>query len=161
MPKHKHHDVIVAWAKDTSQKLQCLHPGKDWIDLGPHETPEWLDNLEYRIKPARAYPETQMTKSDFDNINCDSEGYRSGIHIANAALRHAIDAGQVAPMAEELELAREMNRRRYARAERARQQRLDEDDRARSLENQTYTRAQGEEAKAYGRGLWELVRGVS
>jgi len=49
MTKHKHHDVIVAWAADTSKVVQTLsEDGKEWIDtLGP----QWNKHQQYRIKP--------------------------------------------------------------------------------------------------------------
>lgn len=73
--------------------------------------PYWSDEFEYRVKPAtpaKVYPTTQMDKSDFDNIASDSSGYRTAIDIANAAIRHAIDADQVVPMAEVQEVARNL-----------------------------------------------------
>lgn len=48
--KHKHHDVIVAWAADTSKVVQVFDLRKDqWVD---HTyTPQWHLDREYRIKP--------------------------------------------------------------------------------------------------------------
>ncbi len=48
--------------------------------------------------PAQVYPETQMTGSEFEKIYAqwpDSEGRPDLVAVANAALRHAIDSGQL------------------------------------------------------------------
>lgn len=71
----------------------------DWRDVS---MPFWLLSTEYRIKPAepeRVYPVTQMTSLDLN------EAYGQSIYmdlaikqarkLCNAALRHAIDNGQV------------------------------------------------------------------
>ena len=50
--KHKHHDIIVAWAADTTQVLECrsrvAHGGWVWT---PVEYPQWSEDCDYRIKP--------------------------------------------------------------------------------------------------------------
>lgn len=50
MSRHKHHDVIVAWAADTSKVVQCFDLRKDqWVD---HiYEPQWYLDREYRLKP--------------------------------------------------------------------------------------------------------------
>lgn len=45
--KHKHHDLIVAWAADTSRKVQCRRPRGQWTTLD--ETPIWDPGFEYRF----------------------------------------------------------------------------------------------------------------
>lgn len=48
--KHKHHDVIVAWADDTSKVVQWSEPGSGvWKDI--IGKPQWDDETAYRIKP--------------------------------------------------------------------------------------------------------------
>lgn len=47
--EHRHHDLIVAWAKDPKNTvIQCL-TADVWISLTC--TPEWDELYEYRIKP--------------------------------------------------------------------------------------------------------------
>lgn len=49
--KHPHHDLIVEWAKDTTQVVQVSDPrfaDKCWIDASD---PTWQEDLEYRFKP--------------------------------------------------------------------------------------------------------------
>jgi hypothetical protein len=47
--QHKHHDLIVAWAKgaDIQYKDPCAYKA-EWQDI---EKPNWLKDMEYRIKP--------------------------------------------------------------------------------------------------------------
>lgn len=45
--KHKHYDLIVAWAADASRKVQCRRPLGQWTTLD--ETPLWKPGLEYRF----------------------------------------------------------------------------------------------------------------
>ena len=48
--KHTHHDIIVAWAADTSKVVQCRSRAEhDWEDC--HGGVIWLTPLEYRLKP--------------------------------------------------------------------------------------------------------------
>ncbi len=48
MNKHKHHDLIVAWAKGA--KIQALSNTKQdiWWDI---DSPKWSETTIYRIKP--------------------------------------------------------------------------------------------------------------
>ena len=45
--KHKHYDVIVAWAEGKEIQIWC-EVYKKWLD---DEQPFWLEEQEYRIKP--------------------------------------------------------------------------------------------------------------
>jgi hypothetical protein len=114
MTQHKHAATIKAWA--DGEKIECLDRG-GWVDC---PGPTWQDYAEYRVKPAapaKVYPNTRMT----DNELCGAY-HSSGTpltSVANAALHHACDAGQVVPMAEVREVARNLNKRRYDNAQRA------------------------------------------
>ena len=45
--RHKHYDVIVAWAE--GKEIQCWSKvSKEWFD---DEQPFWFKDYEYRIKP--------------------------------------------------------------------------------------------------------------
>lgn len=72
-----------------------------WREVDGNDV-QWLENWEYRVKPERDYPVTQMTAQQLINIARDAAGLwsESYIALANAALRHAIDAGQVVTKAE-------------------------------------------------------------
>jgi hypothetical protein len=49
MAKHKHYDVIVAWAE--GKPIECrLSPRGDWL-LVINPNPNWHIDCEYRIKP--------------------------------------------------------------------------------------------------------------
>lgn len=108
MKPHKHAEVIKAWADGSQIETQVCRidasiPGSTRI-TAPYWVPfdgKWLNDGVYRVKPEKAYPETSMTpyiclvaakNSDARSMDCTDAHL---IAIANAALRHAIDAGQV------------------------------------------------------------------
>lgn len=91
--KHKHAEVIKAWADGAT--IQYMHKEGDWMVTF---NPQWFADSEYRVKPEKVYPETLMTSDEIDAIfmPLDSEPIRYDlIAVANAAIRHAIDSGQV------------------------------------------------------------------
>ena len=49
MTQHRHHDLIVQWAANTSLKVETrvCSMGK-WEET---RNPQWVDDQEYRIKP--------------------------------------------------------------------------------------------------------------
>lgn len=48
--EHRHHDLIVAWAKDPKGiSLQCRSVFGHWHDV--HGNPTWESDVDYRIKP--------------------------------------------------------------------------------------------------------------
>jgi hypothetical protein len=100
---HKHAEAIKAWA-DGWQIEYRPDRQQHWTLCGHAFKPSWSEEYEYRVKPEKVYPVTQMTTADFnsalagDRESLVSEG--TAIRIANAALRHAIDANQIIAMAE-------------------------------------------------------------
>ena len=48
MTPHKHHDLIVAWAKGAQIQCQVFGKPNQWFDI---DNPDWLDAYTYRIKP--------------------------------------------------------------------------------------------------------------
>ena len=48
MTPHKHHDLIVAWAKGAKIQVKSAHLG--WQDVLNHN-PAWDEDTDYRIKP--------------------------------------------------------------------------------------------------------------
>lgn len=92
--KRKHHDAIVAWAGGAKIEFRNPIGSNVWIDS---ENPAWLDDYEYRVKPAREYPTTRMTREEMVEVVRSTSGGFSDSYasLVNAGLRHAIDAGQV------------------------------------------------------------------
>lgn len=107
---HKHAEVIKQWADNPSLHIECRRTADyEWRKVG---SPVWHEDAEYRVKPEKVYPVTQMSEAQLcsavptmHRINpapsdCEQfilDGFRS---LANAALRHAIEAGQVTSMAD-------------------------------------------------------------
>ena len=46
--KHKHHDLIVKWAADTSIEIEILNNDGGWVAV---PDPAFVESAEYRIKP--------------------------------------------------------------------------------------------------------------
>lgn len=101
MSKHLHHDAIVAWAggariqnRPVKKEIKADNIWKDCIHM-----PEWLIDYEYRVKPPEPkYPTTRMTPEETMKAVMGRTVPSEMRHaIANAALRHACDAGQVVP----------------------------------------------------------------
>jgi hypothetical protein len=110
---HKHAATIKAWADNPSLKIECRGPlqdDDDWVQIAG--IPIWNEEMEYRVKPTRAYPET-MLKGElqycFEHEGPGNEEiWAAHVRVANLALRHAIDHDQVVPMAEVQEVARQL-----------------------------------------------------
>lgn len=49
---HKHHDLIIAWAKGA--EIECKDSYGEWV---PCQRPEWLQWCEYRVKPQKTEKE--------------------------------------------------------------------------------------------------------
>ena len=53
--RHKHADVIIAWAKGVSVQFRCPTKGMKWSDLSPPNKDEFAPGFdydcEYRVKP--------------------------------------------------------------------------------------------------------------
>lgn len=97
---HIHAKAIKAWADGAvieSRLLRAASPEfREWKEV---DKPDWLHSWEYRVKPEppiKVYPVTQMTYGELSRVwSVSPPGIASMSAIANAALRHAIDAGQV------------------------------------------------------------------
>lgn len=50
---HKHHDLIVAWAKGA--EIQLKDPSRGWLDVS--DPPGWYSKSTYRIKPTNPHKE--------------------------------------------------------------------------------------------------------
>jgi len=54
--KHRHYDVIVAWA--NGEKCEFFSPiSEKWEPLNPNSVPAFYEDYEYRIKPKRVKKE--------------------------------------------------------------------------------------------------------
>lgn len=91
--KRKHHDAIVAWAGWAEIQYR-KDAGMMWTDS---PDPAWVEDYEYRVKPAREYPTTRMTREEMLEVVRSASGGFSDSYasLLNAGLRHAIDNGQV------------------------------------------------------------------
>lgn len=109
-----HHDIIVAWAGGAEIQYR-KDAGMAWTDCAD---PAFVEDYEYRVKPERTYPETKMTalalKDAYDPDACIGfESMAKCRNMVNAALRHAIDAGQVVTREEFNTVADELNKMRH------------------------------------------------
>jgi hypothetical protein len=94
MKPHMHREAIKAWA-DGARIQYRPSEGGAWADC--LHAPEWSINNEYRAKPD--YPASAMTVMEL-RVAARSAmiagGHSAAWHaVANAALRHACDHGQV------------------------------------------------------------------
>lgn len=104
MSKHKHAEVIKQWADGA--EIEVRMPGSSWRYS---DSPLWCQQNEYRVKPSKVYPVTQMMDIELQaavDIPGQSVLGRAK-NIANAALRHACDTGQVVPIGEIVVMGRE------------------------------------------------------
>lgn len=67
MTRHKHADVMIAYANDTSSKIQRKNWDGEWEDLSVNHNPSFYATYEYRIKPKEA------VKGDFI---CEIDGVK-------------------------------------------------------------------------------------
>jgi hypothetical protein len=97
---HVHAEVIKAWA-DGAQIEYRTHLTPKWT---PITDPIFNVGYEYRVKPeppAKVYPVTQMRDEDLSSAwSVVPAGYNGLRGFVNAALRHAIDAGQIITIAD-------------------------------------------------------------
>lgn len=95
MTKHKHYEVILAYANGS--RIQVLDGSKKWIDL---LTPCFLEELEYRVEPEeKPYPETNMSGKEINEIQGKYFNMfgreRAAVHVVNLAFRRACEAGLI------------------------------------------------------------------
>jgi hypothetical protein len=105
--KHKHAELIKAWADGA----QIEFYDADSDEWRPCPAPSWYPADQYRIKPVeqqRVYPVTHMTGNELASVfELNKDAVRLAVPmraVADAALRHACDNGQVVPR-EEFDLA--------------------------------------------------------
>lgn len=96
MAAHKHAEVIKAWADGV--EIECM-TASGWQPVG--RSPSWSDGNFYRIKPAepeRAVVKTEMTADQLFEYFVGAPGgdnAKACIVVANKAIQHALDRGQI------------------------------------------------------------------
>lgn len=90
---HKHAALIKAWADGAEIEFynkDSIHAvDRIWISA---RHPSWDVNLEYRIKPAREFPETKMSPTDLWKVYDSVHTTRGDaiLAVANAAIKQYI-----------------------------------------------------------------------
>ncbi len=64
--KHKHADLIHAWADGAEIQYLCCD---EWVDLSEGEAPAWELEVEYRIKPEEKKPVVRWLWCDKDGTS--------------------------------------------------------------------------------------------
>ena len=96
---HKHAEFIKAKADGATIQFQYKGSDSDsiWHDMVEDDW-QFQDNLQFRIKPpAPKWPETTMTGKELHEIYMGDSGIprESIVVVANAAIAHALETGQV------------------------------------------------------------------
>jgi len=93
--KHKHAEIIKAWADGEQIEMLVDHVADVWIPVAGKGL-AWHEHFQYRIKPKPEYPTTLMDNDQLQKLyHTDIVLAQSCKAFANAAIRHAIDSGQV------------------------------------------------------------------
>lgn len=95
MTRHKHADLMIQHANDTSLVIEyCEQESKQWITT---RQPSFANHLEYRIKP-REFPKTSMTSSRLAGLYTEGrvqwpdDSTKSFTNFANAVIKqHILD----------------------------------------------------------------------
>ena len=51
--RHKHADLIHAWAEGAEIECREIDSGDEWTGYHEGSAPQWRDDFEYRIKPEK------------------------------------------------------------------------------------------------------------
>lgn len=93
--KHKHYDLICAWAAGNKIEVQSVFHPEKWH---PILNPMWEPNRTYRIKPEREYPKTSLSEYELQALLTETikaNKYAVGqntimVTVANAAIKRYI-----------------------------------------------------------------------
>lgn len=91
--EQKWKNEIIAWANGAT--IQRSEYGGPFAD---DDSPDWgaHGGVTFRVRPERIYPESALEDIALIWSNAEAQNVGSGLHaVANAAIRDAIDAGQV------------------------------------------------------------------
>jgi hypothetical protein len=83
MTPHKHHDLIVAWAKGAKIQFKCGHMG--WQDVR-NRNPAWDEDTDYRIKPEPKLDVVVYGNIEWTDVQAGNLNYRNFIGYANSNL---------------------------------------------------------------------------
>lgn len=91
---HKHAEFIKRWVDDGMVQARKKEHWAAWGDIGDLSVFDW-DNYEFRIKPKREYPETNLSDAaliGFYEMGGELQDRRTSLRrVANAAIRRYID----------------------------------------------------------------------
>ena len=82
MAKHKHADLLIAYANDTTLKFEWQYPGGVWYDTA--QSPAFNPDVNYRIKPSPKRAFVYMVKSS----NSSQYHPQSYAHLEDAEFAH-------------------------------------------------------------------------
>ena len=87
--KHVHHDMIIEWAKDTSQVVQRYYGGGVWL---PEQYPQWYKNDKYRFKPAEpkyiVVNGVNVPEPVREPLECGQEYWLAGTSVGGPCVYH-------------------------------------------------------------------------
>jgi hypothetical protein len=97
---HVHAAIIKAWADGAAievfTKYAHFQLDRKWLPVGTH--PSWIEDMEYRVKPERVFPETTFTPDAIRRIWNESSPNldKTWIAVANAVIKqHILDTEKV------------------------------------------------------------------
>jgi hypothetical protein len=86
--KHKHYDMIVAWA--NGQQIQIRETGGDWEDI---DEPSWINGCQYRIKPEQE-PVQIHCPSCLHSFAVVPVAKREWVGLTDGEIQHILDCGR-------------------------------------------------------------------
>ena len=85
--RHKHADVIIAWANGAEIEYRS-HIDGGWVVASE---PRWLENYEYRVKPVKKYKVALIKGADHYTTTADTETDASFISCSAGFVRWITD----------------------------------------------------------------------
>jgi hypothetical protein len=97
--RHKHADVIIAWAEGKTVQL-LLDCG--WTDILSIHNPLWTDDIEYRVKPEEVVTYTAIDNQNipggtffYSTEDVEKNYLRTGGYLPNTYLQRTTVDGKV------------------------------------------------------------------
>lgn len=90
--KHKHYDMIIAWADGATIQFLC---GDKWVDVNKN-SPTWSPTETYRVKPPREFPPSSLTIDQLLAIWAKPPRCASGLKVVadEAVKQYILDCEQ-------------------------------------------------------------------
>lgn len=79
--KHKHYDVIVAWAGGKKVQFKNIYSG--WVDWNHDTGPNFLESVDWRIKPKEKVVRWKWAYQNGNNRWYESSDFLSDLEAAN------------------------------------------------------------------------------